>query len=146
MHLADAMARHDNSARELWKDRLGDLGVRVAGALVEMDDLAGAAVHLGSLKDRGEDGKISMAKALLWLHLGDVDAARGCVRSEKNGEGTADKIILALCDMADGEYETALDRWYDLKEESDDEMIGVNTAVCLLYVGRMQEVSLIFSL
>ena len=27
-----------------------------------------------------------------------------------------------------------------LRAETDDEMVGVNLAVCLLYVGRMQEV------
>lgn len=139
--LAAAMARHDNSARELWKDRLADVGVRVAGALVEMDDLAGAAHHLASLPAReGAGGKLAMSKALLWLHLGDVGAARKCVKAEEAGE-LAEKVVDALCDMADGEYKSALARWAKLKEESDDEMIGVNMAVCLLYVGRMQEVS-----
>ncbi|KAK0620164.1 hypothetical protein B0T14DRAFT_520699 [Immersiella caudata] len=137
--LAAVMARHDNSARELWKDRLADVGIRVAGALVEMDDLTGAAHHLGSLPEReGDGGKLAMAKALLWLHLGDVGAARRCVKGE-GVEETAEKVVQALCDMADGEYQTALDRWGELKEESDDEMIVVNMAVCLLYVGRMQE-------
>ncbi|KAK0641765.1 hypothetical protein B0T16DRAFT_220526 [Cercophora newfieldiana] len=135
--LAAATAKHDNSARELWKDRLADVGVRVAGALVEMDDLTGAAHHLGSLPAR-EGGKLAMAKALLWLHLGDVGAARRCVKVEEAGE-TAGKVVDALCDMADGEYEAALARWGELKDESEDEMIGVNMAVCLLYVGRMQE-------
>ncbi|KAK3389802.1 hypothetical protein B0H63DRAFT_464360 [Podospora didyma] len=135
--LADATARHDNSARELWKDRLADVGVRVAGALVEMDDLTGAAHHLASLKDRG-DGKMAMAKALLWLHLGDVEAARRCVKPGELGQ-VAERTIAALCDMADGEYEAALAQWGELKEQSEDEMIGVNMAVCLLYVGKMQE-------
>lgn len=50
-------------------------------------------------------------------------------------------MIAALCAMADGLYEEALLLWRELKEEGvDDEMIGVNTAVCLLYLGRMQEV------
>ncbi|KAK0636457.1 hypothetical protein B0T17DRAFT_519184 [Bombardia bombarda] len=135
--LADATARHDNSARELWKDRLADVGMRVAGALVEMEDLPGAAHHLASLTDRG-DGKLVMAKALLWLHLGDVDAARECVETERADE-TAERVVAALCDMADGEYEAALAQWGELRGQSDDEMVGVNMAVCLLYVGRMQE-------
>lgn len=134
--IAEAMAAHDNSASEVWKDRLVELGLKVAGALVEMDDLAGAANHLASLRDRG-DGKIAMAKALLWLQLGDTDAARQCVQ----GGETGDKIVSALCEMADGEYERALTMWNDLKSEvSGDEMVVVNTAVCLLYTGRMQEV------
>ncbi|KAM7203459.1 trafficking protein particle complex subunit-like protein [Naviculisporaceae sp. PSN 640] len=147
--LSLSMAKHDYSARELWKDRLQELGVKVAGALVEMDDLSGARVHLKSLEKTSRDGGkktgLGMARALLWLHLGDVDAARECVLSSYSlddaaeQEGIKEKVVLALCDMADGEYERALDRWFDLREESDDEMIGVNTAVCLLYVGRMQE-------
>ncbi|KAK4228579.1 hypothetical protein QBC38DRAFT_474726 [Podospora fimiseda] len=132
-NLAEAMATHDNSARELWKERLGDLGVRVAGALVEMKDLEGAAEHLKGLRD-GE--KMGMSRALLWLHLGDVEAARGCV----SGENTvAEKVVLALCDMADADYGSALRKWEGLREETDDEMVGVNMAVCLLYLGRMQE-------
>ena len=135
-HVAEAARAGDNSARELWRGRLAELGVRVAGALVEMDDLVGAAQHLRTLRDSG-DGKLGVAKALLWLHLGDVEAARGCVRPGEVG-GT---MIAALCAMADGLYEEGLLLWRELKEEGvDDEMIGVNTAVCLLYLGRMQEV------
>ncbi|KAL2127009.1 hypothetical protein VTI74DRAFT_11478 [Chaetomium olivicolor] len=133
--LGEAKATHDHSALELWKERLGDLGVRVAGALVEMDDLTGAVEHLGTLK--GDGGEARMKKALLWLHLGDVEAARACFG---DGDGGVEKrVVSALCDMADGEYEVALGKWRALREESDDEMIGVNLAVCLLYVGRMME-------
>ncbi|KAK3352559.1 hypothetical protein B0T25DRAFT_478138 [Lasiosphaeria hispida] len=136
--LGEAMVGHDNSGRELWKERLADLGVRVAGALVEMDDLTGAAQHLASLKEGRESGKLTMAKALLWLHLGDAEAARRVVKAGEMGE-KAEKVVAALCDMADGEYGAALARWEELDEQSKDEMIGVNRAVCLLYVGKMQE-------
>lgn len=138
--IAEVMATHDNSASEVWKDRLVDLGIKVAGALVEMDDLAGAANHLASLRDRG-DGKLTMAKALLWLHLGDISAARQCVKEGEAG----DKIVSALCDMADGNYEVALTTWKELEGEMDgDEMIVVNLSVCLLYTGRMQEVCCVY--
>ncbi|KAK4651939.1 hypothetical protein QC762_606920 [Podospora pseudocomata] len=138
--LGEAMGAHDNSSRELWRERLEDLGVRVAGALVEMGDVKGAGEHLRGLKV-GDGGKMEMMRALLWLRLGDVDAARGCVM---NGEGRGvtrgEKVVLALCDMADGEYEEAVAKWRELEEEEEgDEMVMVNLAVCLLYVGRMQE-------
>lgn len=134
--IAESLASHDNSAREVWKDRLVDLGMKVAGALVEMDDLAGAAGHLAGMRDRA-DGKLAMAKALLWLHLGDTDAAKRCV---KQGE-TGDKVISALCDMADGDYEASLSTWKELREEvGGDEMVAVNLAVCLLYTGKLEEV------
>ncbi|KAL1872326.1 hypothetical protein VTK73DRAFT_1557 [Phialemonium thermophilum] len=147
--LVDAARRADLSARELWRARLADLGVRVAGALVEMDDLPGAAAQLASLpglgpgdSDDSESGggggrRLAFAKALLWLHVGDVEAAKGVVGASA---GVGPKVIDALCAMADGEYDRALPLWGELRDEQpDDEMIGVNTAVCLLYVGKMQE-------
>lgn len=135
--MAVAAAAHDQSASEVWKDRLVELGMKVAGALVEMDDLAGAAEHLAGLRERA-DGKLAMAKALLWLHLGDTDAARRCVKEGEAG----DKIVGALCEMACGNYEAALARWKELREAmAGDEMVVVNLAVCLLYTGKMDEVS-----
>ncbi|KAF4343913.1 hypothetical protein FBEOM_2148 [Fusarium beomiforme] len=136
--ISKAAAQHDNSARELWKARLHDLGIQVAGALIELEDVTGAAHHLNTLRDRG-DGKMALTKALLWLHLGDVDSARACARQATANDENVEKLILALCDMADAEYETALEAWKELKESLDDEMVGVNTAVCLLYLGRLQE-------
>lgn len=142
--IARAEKSHDHSAMELWKRQLAELGVKVAGALIEMDDLGGAADHLISLNGQGQDGTLAMSKALLWLHLGDVDAARHCVQDGKAGD-IGEKVVSALADMADGKYEPALDKWRGLKSEIDkagteDEMVGVNLAVCLLYLGRMEEV------
>ncbi|KAG8417399.1 hypothetical protein J3458_004908 [Metarhizium acridum] len=138
-NIGRAMAKHDNSSSELWKARLHELGVKVAGALIDMDDLSGAAHHLKSLRDKG-DGKNALSKALLWLHIGDVDKARDCAAQCSSNAAETEKLILALCEMADGDYESALTRWQGLREDMpDDEMVGVNTAVCLLYIGRMQE-------
>ncbi|KAI1453457.1 hypothetical protein F4805DRAFT_470055 [Annulohypoxylon moriforme] len=133
----------------VWRERLGELGVKVAGALIEMDDLAGAAEHLGTLGDVGGEGEVrgrlAMSRALLWLHLGDVEAARRCVRgAEDEGSSTSERIVSALADMADGEYKVALEEWQTLKDAMDeksehDEMVGVNLAVCLLYTGKMAE-------
>ncbi|KAL2758945.1 hypothetical protein ACRALDRAFT_1055635 [Sodiomyces alcalophilus JCM 7366] len=133
-----AAARHDNSARELWKARLHDLGVKVAGALVEMGDLSGAAYHLGTLRDGG-DGKMALAKALLWLHLGDVEAARRCASGVGEHGRHVEQVVAALCEMADGRYDAAQGVWESLREEVDDEMVGVNIAVCQLYTGNMNE-------
>ncbi|CAI4212124.1 unnamed protein product [Parascedosporium putredinis] len=139
-NIAQATADHDNSARELWKDRLYALGLKIAGALVEMDDLSGAAHQLTSLKDRG-DGKVSLARALLWLHIGNADEARRVVSGSGSSLNAGDKTVLALADMADGEFETALDKWRAIEEGEGemDEMVGMNTAVCLLYLGKMEE-------
>ncbi|KAM0247790.1 hypothetical protein ACHAP5_003798 [Fusarium lateritium] len=137
-HISKAATQHDNSARELWKARLHDLGIQVAGALIELEDLTGAAHHLNTLRDVG-DGKMALTKALMWLHLGDSDSARVCARQAVTGDENAEKLIVALSDMADAEYKSALGAWEELKESMDDEMVGVNMAVCLLYLGRIQE-------
>ncbi|KAI1214167.1 uncharacterized protein F4807DRAFT_117305 [Annulohypoxylon truncatum] len=133
----------------VWRERLSELGVKVAGALIEMDDLAGAAEHLATLGDGdgGSEGRgrLAMSRALLWLHLGDVEAARRCVRvADDEGASTNERILTALADMADGEYRTALEEWQELKSTMEengqhDEMVGVNLAVCLLYTGKMAE-------
>ncbi|KAF6842237.1 hypothetical protein CMUS01_03302 [Colletotrichum musicola] len=133
-----ATSRHDNSARELWKARLHDLGIHVAGALIEMDDLSGAAHHLRTLKDTG-DGKLALSRALMWLQLGDTDAARRCVQGSGEEGKHVETVVAALSQMADGDYDAALQTWRGLKEEVTDEMIGVNMAVCLLYVGKLTE-------
>lgn len=145
LQIAKTAKAHEHSDLELWKRRLAELGVKVGGALIEMEDLAGAAAHMATLRDQGQDGKLATAKALLWLHLGDVDAACRCVRDRKGGE-VGEEVVLALADMANGHFEDGLKKWTELKaalEEKgiQDEMVGVNLAVCLLYLGRMQEVS-----
>ncbi|KAL7902796.1 hypothetical protein HDV63DRAFT_384828 [Trichoderma sp. SZMC 28014] len=137
-NIRKASVVHDNSARELWKSRLHELGIKVAGALIEMDDLSGAAHHLDSLKDRG-DGKLALSKALLWLHLGDIQNAQLCASQCSEDTENVEKIILALCDMADSNYEQALQKWQEFDIMTIDEMVGVNQAVCLVYLGRIQE-------
>jgi len=143
-NIARAKAAHDNSARELWKDRLHTLGIKIAGALIEMDDLSGAAYQLSTLKDRG-DGKVALSRALLWLHIGNADEARHVISRSGSSTKVGEKVVLALADMADGEFEAALDKWRAINEDEEqgDEMVGMNMAVCLLYMGKMSEVSLL---
>lgn len=143
--ISKAMTKHDNSMRELWKTRLHELGIKVAGALVEMDDLPGAASHLNNMRDRG-DGKLALSKALLWLHLGDVESARECTKQCSQDAIMTDKTIVALCDMADSQYEAALEKWQELRKDTEDEMVGINAAVCLLYLGKLQEVCMPLSM
>lgn len=137
-HISKAAAAHDHSAAELWKIRLQDLGIKVAGALIDMDDVSGAAHHLHNLRSRG-DGRLELSRALMWLHLGDTDNARECAKRCTSDAETNEQIILALCDMAEGEYQAALTRWEELRTQMKDEMVSVNCAVCLLYLGRMDE-------
>lgn len=135
--IAKAAARHDNSDSELWKARLQELGIKVAGALIDMDDLPGAAHQLRNLRSRG-DARLELSRALLWLQLGDADSARQCARHCADDADTTEKIILALCDMAESAYEESLNKWQALRA-LDDEMVSVNAAICLLYLGRIVE-------
>ncbi|PHH65060.1 hypothetical protein CDD81_3458 [Ophiocordyceps australis] len=126
----------DEELRAQWASRICDLGVRVATALVDMGDLVGAKLHLESL--RGCHKEVVLAEALLSLWLGDVKQASLC--AERAADATQQQLILALCEMADADYDAALAKWEKLRESlAGDEMAGVNTAVCLIYLGRMHE-------
>ncbi len=153
---------HRVEERRMWQDRMQDLGIRVGGALVEMGDLEGAAVHLSTLatslptasrlQEAAEDGADSRAAAfrlaLLWLKIGDVDHARAIIKNASYQSGEEEFVILALADMAEGKYQAASEVWRGLTERVDrerkwtgEEMWRVNLGVCLLYCGRIGEVS-----
>ncbi|KAI9730318.1 MAG: hypothetical protein M1818_008221 [Claussenomyces sp. TS43310] len=121
----------------IWESRLEDLGIRVASALVEMEDLDGAAYHLSTLQP-SDDPKLRLAIALLWLQIGDLTAARGCA----SGDADIDGVVSALSNMADGKYNEAVQQWRALCDGgSGNEMYAQNLAVCLVYSGRMDEVT-----
>ncbi|KAH7304878.1 hypothetical protein BKA65DRAFT_521267 [Rhexocercosporidium sp. MPI-PUGE-AT-0058] len=128
---------------ELWEQRLADLGIRVASALIEMEDLEGATRFLSSLKpDPRNPSRLAIQKALLWLCIGDVEAARACVvERDRNGKGR--NVILALAAMADSEFDKAVEVWRALiegnGEEGEKAMWRQNLGVCYLYLGRMDE-------
>ena len=139
----------------LWEQRLSELGIRVASALVEMEDLDGATRFLSTLKPPSFASTPSRVhletqKALLWLHLGDVETARSGISlssyPSKNHEG---KVILALAHMADSNFESAVGVWEDLLsvppevedgQRAEEAMYKTNLAVSFLYLGRMDEV------
>jgi len=131
----------------LWDTRLQELGVRVASALVEMEDLEGAARFLATLSTTSST--LQSQKALLFLCLGDVDAARLAI-SNLTTSGEENKVILALAHMADSDFSSAATIWEELISSSTSSsdisvsmelpMYTQNLAVCLLYLGRMSEV------
>lgn len=132
---------------DLWEDRLSELGVRVASALIEMEDLSGARHFLSSLSSASSDTdqQLQIQKALLYLCIGDIETARSCITALDEGHGC--KVILALAHMADSEFEKAVPIWEglivlaakegDMKEKS---MYKQNLAVSLLYLGHMDQV------
>ena len=137
-----------NAEREMWEARLADLGVRVASALVEMEDLEGATHHLKLLSSSNFSAtfmrRLNLQKAILWLRVGNPDAALLCI-SEEDTETT--QVVSALLQMADGNYSEAVKVWNDLCEKSPSSntiSYAQNLAVCLLYTGRMSEAREIF--
>jgi len=141
----------------LWTTRLQDLGIRVTSALVEMEDLEGAARHLRTLSPisssispsttiSNPDPTYAFQKALLWLYLGDLDAARGCFSRLQDGEeetqGREKKVIKALSYIADSDPASAIPIWEELISEAENgsqevSMYKQNLAVCHLYLGDL---------
>lgn len=140
----------DGEEMAMWRARLQDLGIRVGSALVEMGDLEGAARHLKTLRvpseQEGEDRTTSARLALLYLRIGDLDAAREYVESgqEAEGQSTTLGVLRPLLSMSEGQYDTAVEEWRELRDHSSEQesaMITQNLAVCLLYIGRIDDVS-----
>ncbi|RDL42147.1 Uncharacterized protein BP5553_02126 [Venustampulla echinocandica] len=138
----------------IWKERLHDLGIRVASALVEMEDLEGAARFLKTLRpSTSSDGalRLEAQKALLYLCLGDVDAARLCISPSGPTPGDPatgneeerkkeQNIILALSHIADGNYDASAAIWEEfISSGAETAVYKQNLAVCHLYLGRMDD-------
>jgi len=137
----------------LWESRLQELGIRVASALIEMEDLEGAARFLSTLSPpiTASTSSLGTQKALLYLCLGDVDAARSSLSTSSDTNPSNDdtneaKVILALAHMADSDLASAVTTWEDLISASPNSeqlpMYKQHLSVCLLYLGRMSEVCL----
>jgi tetratricopeptide (TPR) repeat protein len=131
------------SEREIWRDRLADLGIRSVNALIEMGDLDAARRSLDSLKISDSDAAINKSrKVLLFLIIGDIDAAKKVY--EEAGMPN-ESILKPLLSMAEGQYNDAVAEWRALlengEENNDKALISQNLAVCLLYTGQLNEVS-----
>lgn len=142
--------------KALWRFRLRDCGVRVANLLVEMGHLQDAGQHLATLVAHEEHGADSPAEAravmimetLVWLRVGDVEAARRCLShaTAQSADEVIDGTLHALLQLADSNYEAAASSFRALHEKiPDDAMLAQNLAVCLLYTGQIQDAKHILS-
>lgn len=120
--------------KQRWKGRLEDLGICVANALIELGDMGAAARHLESLRHRGEKKNSSLdgRLALLYINLGDLDAARKCLSSDVSSNDD----LKPLLSMAEGRYLDAVEQWRGLPAS---DMRTQNLAVCLFYAGEVGE-------
>ncbi|KAL4810476.1 hypothetical protein BDV18DRAFT_57926 [Aspergillus unguis] len=131
------------AAREIWKQRLSDLGIRTVNALIEMGDLDAAKRALASLKvpeQESANEATRLRAVLLLLSIGDVDAARQLCESFPE---TSDATFRPLLSMSEGRYDDAVVEWRELlaskDRTTDDAIISQNLAVCLLYTGQLSE-------
>ncbi|KAJ5722571.1 hypothetical protein N7488_000606 [Penicillium malachiteum] len=131
----------DEKERQIWKDRLADLGIRSVNALVEMGDLDAAKRSLESLHSSESDTDIvKLRRALLFLRIGDVDSAQQIFGDSHESREAA--LLQPLLSMSDGRYNDAVDQWRILYEDQtrrDGDLVAQNMAVCLLYSGKLDE-------
>ena len=124
----------DPEEKQTWKERLKDLGLCVANALIEMGDVGAAIRHLESLRPRnGKDEVLEGRLALFYINAGNVDAARQCL---SNCNTPNLKRLSPLLNMADGCYADAAEEW---KALPSSDLTTHNLAVCLFYTGKVHE-------
>jgi tetratricopeptide (TPR) repeat protein len=127
--------------RKIWTERLADLGIRSVNALVEMGDLDAAKRALVALRASDQDTEaMKLRKALLFLRIGDLDAAKGVFGDSRDSQEAA--LLKPLLSMSEGRYQDAVMEWQALHEDTqrtDGALMAQNLAVCLLYSGRLDE-------
>lgn len=136
----------------LWEMRLRELGVRVADTMVEMGDLELAGKHLESLRSEKspslahskDSERLKLMEALIWLRVGDLGSARRCLSSISTSDPETESknigILEALVKTAEGDFPAAVEMWTALRDSYEkDALIAQNLAVCLIYIGQMQE-------
>ncbi|KAK0249571.1 hypothetical protein LTS09_015263 [Friedmanniomyces endolithicus] len=134
-HLRQTHKDEDEREHALWSERLRDLGLRVADALVEMGELETAERHLDSLTDVDLD-EVTYRKAMLRIYVGDIFGAEHYL--DKLGSGNKKATLEILLKMADGQDATS--SWQDLlKHHPDDDTMANNLAVSSLYAGNIMD-------
>lgn len=136
----------DVEVGRVWRERLTECGICVGNVLIEMGDLGTARRHFEGLRRGERDEVLDGRLAMVCLRMGDVQAARGYLDTgteggdDDRGEGTKD-VIRPLLSMADDRYEDAVEEWRALRGGKWDTIATQNLAVCLLYAGKLHEVS-----
>lgn len=137
----------DPDSRELWRERLRDLGLRTGNALVEMGDVGGARRFLGSLADSTAEGRDGVDKgvwvAMLCLRMGDVEGARRWIEHgvAEREEGVLDALLMTV----EGRNEDAVAAWRGLLDGKHDVLARHALAVCLIYTGELAKVMCLLS-
>ncbi len=133
-HLASP--RTTSSEKELWIQRLKELGLRVVNALIEVNDLECAKRTLNDLQSSSDmDWKVRMS--LILLKVGDVPAAKELL--DESSESAA--MLTPLLATAEGRFEAAVEGWEDLHTQYQEmhlaSIVRQNLAVNYLYAGLL---------
>jgi tetratricopeptide (TPR) repeat protein len=159
-----AIQEEKKAELRLWKSRLYDIGILVGSSLVEMGDLEAAARHLETLElDRDLRGSaeknIANMEALIYLKLGDLNAASHCLTkislpndslsspissggdlSDEQDSLYIRRLLNALILTCQGDHKDALKEWQDLNHQyPNDAMIQHNCAVAALYTCDLEK-------
>ncbi len=141
-HIASSFVSRED--RELWANRLDEIGVKAVNSLVEMGDLDCAVRTLATLKPSSPEnsGAWRMRMILLHLKIGDLTAIQrimkepieGCVQME---------WLQPLLTFAEGRYEEAAMGWEKYLENDslpeEAALIKQNLAVAYLYAGNIDK-------
>jgi thioredoxin-like negative regulator of GroEL len=146
---AKAKAEKDDTSFATWKYRLHDLGLRVAGELIEMGELETARRHLDTLSSSDTDNhaeevtKTRIRKTLLLLRLGDTQAAEKCLASSSSAQTDTDldiqtQVLKALTSLCSSDFSTALSTLQSLAaSHPHNPLVTHNLAIAHLYTNNV---------
>ncbi|MCJ1473748.1 hypothetical protein MMC13_002399 [Lambiella insularis] len=132
----------------VWRERVRECGLRVAGAMGEGGDWAGAGRVLEGMRlgerDGEEEGLLRGRVALLYLKIGDLRRARALIGSAGENPATDayTTMLKPLLSVAEGDYASAATQFAALRDaapEAADPLVLQNLAVCLIYTGQAVE-------
>jgi hypothetical protein len=151
---AKAKSEHDDASFKLWKSRLQDMGLRVAGELIEMGELETARRHLDGLSSDAtatntaanteEEAKMRIRKTLLLLRLGDIQAAETHLAASSSTSTSTDadldiqlKVLTALTHFSTSPS-TTLSSLQSLADQyPSNPLITHNLAIAHLYTNNV---------
>ncbi|THX99553.1 hypothetical protein D6D03_07091 [Aureobasidium pullulans] len=154
-----ARVEKDEEAFKMWKTRLSDLGIRVAGELVEMGELETARRHLATLEPEPATTETEMLemcirKTLLLLKIGDTKAAEECLATSTSSSESQthtdenlliqQRVLSALTSLSTSNYTSAVTQLQNLATTyPSNPLILHNLAIANIYSNNVSTASCI---
>ena len=134
--------------RDLWSDRLSEIGIKIVNALIEMEDLDCAARTLATIQptDPKTASTWKMRMVLLYLKMGDLFGAQRLMQA-LDATDAQSRLLPPLLIFAEGRYEDAALAWEQALEtelpKEEGALIKQNLAVAYLYSGQIERTGVI---